>query len=195
MASGARSWHGHPARGLVSGHMGKTPMPLAPPTIRRCGAPPNVCVGACCRRFFREQARSCKLRPCPTFRHQGRPGGLHRPAAGGAVSGDADSAAARGCVSRCWWRWCFRRSAPTRGSIPSRRGFGPWPRTPEAMSRVPVAEVEAIIRPCGLARAEGAGDRRAVPAARRTARRAGAAQLLRNSRRCRASGTRPRRWS
>ena len=36
VASGARWRHVHPARGFAPSHMGKKPMPLAPPTVRRC---------------------------------------------------------------------------------------------------------------------------------------------------------------
>ena len=40
VASGYPPWHGHPARWIRvrPSDMGKLPMPLAPPSIRRCGA-------------------------------------------------------------------------------------------------------------------------------------------------------------
>jgi len=75
----------------------------------------------------------------------------------------------------CWSPWCCPRSAPTRAST---RSPALWAAavTPEAMSHLPVAAIEEIIRPCGLAH-KRRGLSPVVPPARRAVRGTGAADL------------------
>ncbi len=63
--------------------------------------------------------------------------------------------------------------------------------TPAAMAELPVAEIERLIRTCGLAPAEGQGDLRAFPAARARPRRGRCPAASTSWRLCPASGTRP----